>query len=127
MTFGHTLETMLRTADIKYNQLATHLGYDISYISRWINGSKLPSLKNNQLIFQQIAAYIVSQSTSAQRSSLCEQWKLAPDAETLEHSLAEILHSAYERELGLKSVPEAKPSDTCVVRPLSGSISTICK
>lgn len=58
MTFGETLKALLDVSNIKQSQLAAHLGYDVSYISRWLNDSKLPSAKNNSAIFAQIAEYI---------------------------------------------------------------------
>jgi len=56
--FGEILRTLLNAAGIKRSQLANCLGYDISYVSRWINGQKLPSLKNDYRLFEKIAALI---------------------------------------------------------------------
>lgn len=51
MTFGQTLKQLLTLSGIKSAHLADALGYDTSYISRWVNDIKLPSLKNNEDLF----------------------------------------------------------------------------
>lgn len=40
MTFGQTLKQLLNISGIKLAQLADGLGYDASYISRWVNDIK---------------------------------------------------------------------------------------
>ena len=47
MTFGRTLQELTRLCGVKRCNLADALGYDPSYISRWINGVKHPSLRSN--------------------------------------------------------------------------------
>lgn len=54
------LKNMLRYIHIKYGVLAEVLGYDISYISKWVNGIRLPAAKNIDMINQNIAHYIAS-------------------------------------------------------------------
>ena len=43
---------------MKSAHLADALGYDTSYISRWVNDIKLPSLKNNDDLFLKISRTI---------------------------------------------------------------------
>ena len=47
MTFGRTLQELTRLCGVKRCNLADALGYDPSYISRWINGVKHPSLRRS--------------------------------------------------------------------------------
>ena len=56
MTFGRTLQELTRLCGVKRCNLADALGYDPSYISRWINGVKHPSLRSNDALPAQIAA-----------------------------------------------------------------------
>ena len=58
MTFGRTLQELTRLCGVKRCNLADALGYDPSYISRWINGVKHPSLRSNDALPAQIAAYL---------------------------------------------------------------------
>lgn len=45
MTFGQTLKQVLAISGLRASYLANDLGYDDSYISRWLSGQKLPSLR----------------------------------------------------------------------------------
>ena len=54
MTFGRTLQELTRLCGVKRCNLADALGYDPSYISRWINGVKHPSLRSNDALPAQI-------------------------------------------------------------------------
>ena len=60
MTFGRTLQELTRLCGVKRCNLADALGYDPSYISRWINGVKHPSLRSNDALPAQIAAYLTA-------------------------------------------------------------------
>ena len=50
--FGHLLENLLYIAEIKNSSLAKALQYDVSYISKWINGRKLPAERNRKTDFE---------------------------------------------------------------------------
>lgn len=56
--FGETLRKLIRGTDIKESELANALSYDTTYISKWINGSKLPSQKYAKSIIEQTAKYL---------------------------------------------------------------------
>lgn len=70
MTFGEVLRLLLEANEIKQTQLAAFLGYDVSYISKWIGGSKLPSVKNNSTLFLRIAKFISDELTESGREEL---------------------------------------------------------
>lgn len=65
MTFGNAIKQLLLINGIKMGNLAVFLGYDISYLSKWINDSKLPSSKNAEYICKRIASYVTELSTPA--------------------------------------------------------------
>ena len=94
MTFGQTLKQLLNISGIKSAHLAAALGYDTSYISRWVNDIKLPSLRGNDDLFEKIAAIIVSGSDS----QAIERLGVAYGTETawLEETLASALKVAYD-------------------------------
>lgn len=54
--YAHLLKRLLNFLDIKFIILANTLGYDISYISKWCNGTKVPSLKNISTIHKQMSS-----------------------------------------------------------------------
>ncbi len=53
--YSHLLKHILNFLDIKFIVLANTLGYDISYISKWCNGTKIPSLKSISTIHKQMS------------------------------------------------------------------------
>lgn len=83
-TFGEILREQVEAAGIKESELANVLGYDPTYISKWMNGSKLPSARNAQRIISQIADYL-SQKTAngteieSLRQKIYAEFKLAYD------------------------------------------------
>ena len=54
MQFGATLKELLSYTDIKMYNLADELGYGKSYLSKWVNGVKLPSPKDIDALSYQI-------------------------------------------------------------------------
>lgn len=55
MDFGKLLEKLLHASAQKNYALAAELGYDVSYISKWITKSMLPANKNVNVICESIA------------------------------------------------------------------------
>lgn len=97
MTFGMTLKQMLVISGVKSAGLAEALGYDSSYISRWINDIKLPSQKNND-IFDKIAAFVTGNSSDAAKRELASIFADG-DMENLRPLLAESLSIAYNNSV----------------------------
>ena len=80
MTFGRTLQELTRLCGVKRCNLADALGYDPSYISRWINGVKRPSLRSNDALPAQIAAYLTANAAPDVRARIAGQFDLRCDA-----------------------------------------------
>lgn len=108
MTFGQTLKQLLTLSGIKSAHLADALGYDTSYISRWVNDIKLPSLKNNEDLFSKISRTIVDGSDEAAIERLC----LACGSEHawLEESLEAALKTAYDNASKQAQGPSLTPN-----------------
>lgn len=54
-TYDFTLKQLLDFTQVKFSVLAKAIGYDVSYVSKWYNGIKLPSSKKVDIINQEIA------------------------------------------------------------------------
>ncbi|MEY8491694.1 hypothetical protein AALC16_01625 [Lachnospiraceae bacterium 29-91] len=67
MGFGEKLRIILELHDIKVYNLASYLGYDASYISKWMTGSKTPSSKHVRKINCAISEFCAKEGTSAQK------------------------------------------------------------
>lgn len=56
--YGNVLRNLLSFSNTKFLILGNHLGYDVSYISKWCSGTKLPATKSIGEINKQIASLI---------------------------------------------------------------------
>ena len=77
---------------VKRCNLAAALGYDASYVSRWVNDQKLPALRNNDALLKQIAKYVCENCPQGQRGRVIQRFALeCPDPEDLECFTREVL------------------------------------
>lgn len=81
--FGKTLRALMDGAEVKERALAEALSYDTTYISKWLNGSKLPSPRNAESVIRQIAGFLVRQQGGD---------------ESREQELFHTLKTAYDRD-----------------------------
>lgn len=95
MTFGQTLKQLLLVSGIKSTFLAESLGYDTSYVSRWVNDIKMPSLKNNEDLFEKISDIIVSNCNAAARETLREIYISDGQAQNLETAVSSVLRETF--------------------------------
>ncbi len=107
MTFGRTLQELTALCGVKRCNLAAALGYDPSYISRWINGVKLPSLRNNDALFARLAQYLTENAAAEVREKIAQEFELGCDtsddaafAAALGAMLARIHAAERERAAG---------------------------
>ena len=83
--FGRSLRGQMEKAGVKESELAAILGYDATYISKWINGSKLPSQRNAERVIEQMVNYLI------QRMKVADE----TDREELRQDGMKELHLAY--------------------------------
>lgn len=98
MDFGKLLEKLLHASAQKNYALAAELGYDVSYISKWITKSMLPANKNVNVICESIAQFIASSLTSLAAQQLCVFFDLPSDCEQeeLQNVMEHALLDCYE-------------------------------
>ena len=65
MGFGKLVEKLIYFSGQKNYTLAKYLGYDVSYISKWISGSMLPSSKHIRKLSDNIAEYVIDNLTES--------------------------------------------------------------
>lgn len=93
MTFGETLSELLRLAGVKQAHLADYLGYDISYINKWLSGQKRPSVRNNSELFDKIAEFLVKNGGSGFASAV--KARFGTDGPAGEAAVAQVLSMSY--------------------------------
>lgn len=106
MTFGQLLEKLLYLSNQKKSILAKELGYDISYISKWVNGKNLPTQKNISNICKLSSEFIVSSLSESSRAELKQYFEIEneikDDSELksyLEYSLKESYMNTAEKTI----------------------------
>lgn len=74
--FGSTLRGIIKTCGVKSYILADALGYDPSYLSKWLNNAKRPSAAMIDATASEIAAICVRSADAAAISKLAEEYRL---------------------------------------------------
>lgn len=92
--FSRLLEQLLGEAEIKSNTLAQELQYDVSYISKWINGRMLPSEKTEKRVLASIAHCIVSSASEDGLLCLQENYNIK-EVDVLEGAVRDHLTAEY--------------------------------
>ena len=104
MTFGENIKTIMTVSGIKGNQLANALGYDTSYISRWLTGEKLPSFRREDSLFRKLADYVVSMCSPSLLRVIASELNLAQPLETAEQYAKAIEMSLEQSYLCQKGI-----------------------
>ena len=69
-------------AEVKERALAEALSYDTTYISKWLNGSKLPSPRNAESVIRQMAGFLARQKGGGDEQELFLVLKTAYDRDS---------------------------------------------
>lgn len=97
--FGKLVEKLIYFSGQKNYSLARELGYDVSYISKWINSTMLPSAKNIKNISKAIAEFIVQGSSESSIDEIKAYFKMDVEncntKEQLITIIEEKLNTAY--------------------------------
>lgn len=121
MTFGETIKAIMVATNIKSNQIANALGYDTSYISRWISGERLPAVKKNDTLFLRIAKYVVSICGEQDHAALATELGIPANCtkskEQMTNAIANVLETNYSSQRMLLSNMKAQAhiEDNCVM------------
>lgn len=109
MSFGEVLQELILVSKTKKTALASYLGYDLSYISRWTSGAKLPSLSNNETLFDSIVQCLTE--TEASQNALIAHSGLPADTEVemLREQLRLRLTQAYRESVAHKNPAASEP------------------
>lgn len=74
--FGRLIEKLIYFSGQKNYSLAVELGYDVSYISKWINSTMLPTSKNIKNICKNIADFTVDSARENSINEMIEYFSL---------------------------------------------------
>ncbi|MBE6049818.1 MAG: helix-turn-helix transcriptional regulator [Clostridium sp.] len=96
--FGELLKDIINFIGIKSSYLAKSLGYDVSYISKWCNGSKIPSSKNVEEVVNDLSEIFYMEILKKDCSSkFIERFIKQSKSSNLKEDIRVILIKAYNR------------------------------
>lgn len=100
LNFGQMLKELVSVSGIRITHLANELGYDSSYLSRWLSGAKTPSLRNNSNLFSKISDAIICCSSNMGLEALLQKYGCAEEnlGETIEILLRDAFAEPEQRE-----------------------------
>ncbi len=98
--YGSVLKNLVKFTNIKLSSLANITGYDVSYVSKWCNQSKLPStrisLAVNAKLSKTFADEILDQN---EFENFCNEFELETSTENLQDCINSMLKNAYKLTL----------------------------
>lgn len=97
-TFGETLQQIILHSGVKYATIANAVEYDISYISKWVNGKTLPSPKNIEMISTNIPDTIIKFSQKENISAMLLEYHCSNEDE-LAKTLHDLLYYSFHRAM----------------------------
>ncbi|MGL5693089.1 MAG: hypothetical protein ACRCXA_03370, partial [Peptostreptococcaceae bacterium] len=98
ITFGELLEKLLYLSNQKKSSLAKAVGYDVSYISKWISGKNLPTQKSVSNVCKTTSEFIVNSLTLESMQKIRMYFEIESEIDTknlLQQYLEENLRESY--------------------------------
>ena len=98
--FGKLIEKLIYFSGQKNYSLAMELGYDVSYISKWINSTMLPTAKNIKNISKLTADFIIKSSSEFSLNDISDYFEISTTendnkSEILKKEIEDKLNEAY--------------------------------
>lgn len=112
--FGALLEDLMTIADVKNITLAQELQYDVSYISKWVNGRMLPSERGVEKILHGISSCITASVDDEKRDLLYRKYSVFC-MEDLEQVIFDnlLIEYNYVKNLKVDTGSEIAPQIVC--------------
>lgn len=92
--FSKLLSYLMEVSELKNYTLANHLQYDVSYISKWINGQMLPGSKTEKTVLQGISSCIVKHGSDSGLKKLYDEYLVSMEQD-LEGAIYDHLMAEY--------------------------------
>lgn len=94
--YGELLKGLIKFTDMKMSSVADIVGYDISYISKWCNKSKLPAARVASSVNRSLAAAFADEiSEQGEIENFCREFSVSVKEEQLEAYIYTILKEAF--------------------------------
>jgi transcriptional regulator with XRE-family HTH domain len=107
-TYDYIFKKMVDYLQIKFSTLAEAIGYDVSYVSKWYNGARLPTSKRIDVINQKIADIMADEAIKpAKKDNFALEFAINSihTKEDLSFQIYTILSQAYRNSVTKKNIP----------------------
>ncbi|WP_195940019.1 hypothetical protein [Romboutsia sp. 1001713B170131_170501_G6] len=118
ITFGSLLENLLYLSNQKKSSLAKYVGYDVSYVNKWILSKHLPSSKRINEICKNISDFIMKSLNDNTLDNLIDYFEISSDSsnefigEYIETKLKETyMDTVNVNNTQVKSMPKTTHSE----------------
>lgn len=130
--YAIVLKKLITITETKNLVLANITGYDVSYISKWVNGVKLPATRYIEQINEKLAKYFSEAIIeSGQIDELSAAFAVSATHETIEFDILQLLSASYR--FSMKNHGRHRQGSAAPAKVITGShdaflfISTIFK
>ncbi len=97
--FGEIIHKLLSITNEKHTRLANFLGYDLTYISKWISGNKLPSEKNIVDISDKICDFFIDDIDTNTLRLMCYEFDLNQiSKEEIKKELSSYIYDCFKND-----------------------------
>lgn len=104
--YGSALKRLIKFTNSRSTYIAKCIGYDVSYISKWSHGSKLPSSRSIERINEELGHYFAAAITQKGTfSQCCQEFSLTTTEDELPFAISQYLSAAYRSSLQKKQQP----------------------
>lgn len=109
-SYAATLKRLITFTQTKFISLADIVGYDISYVSKWSNGTKLPSSKYVERINEEMGHYFADIIISKKKEeAFYKSFPITPNPENLGFEIGQYLCAAYRATVRQKKTRKRNP------------------
>lgn len=115
-SFGEILHKLLDITNEKNFRLAHFLGYDVTYISKWINGNKLPSHKNITEIIDKICNFFIDDLDKNTLRQICYEFEIHQNSnEEVKKELSTFIYDCFENQKISKHKDNLITNNSCIM------------
>lgn len=110
--YASTLKRLITFTQAKFISLADVVGYDVSYVNKWSNGTKLPSSRYVERINEEMGQYFAELIAKQKKEAkFFKAFPISENTEDLGFEIGQYLCAAYRTTLN-QSLPqgERKPA-----------------
>ena len=114
--YASTLKRLITFTQAKFISLADVVGYDVSYVNKWSNGTKLPSSRYVERINEEMGQYFAELIAKQKKEAkFFKAFPISENTEDLGFEIGQYLCAAYRTTLNQSRSPKGKDGELLVL------------